>query len=56
MTDRSPLAPAAFPSLPDIAGVTLRVARAGYKAWQRCDLTYAELAEGTAVEIGRAHV
>ncbi len=49
MTTRSPLAPAAFPALPDIAGVTLRVARAHYKNWDRCDLTYAELAPGTAV-------
>lgn len=47
--ERSPLAPATFPALPDIAGVTLRVARARYKEWDRCDLTYAELAEGTAV-------
>jgi len=47
--ERSPLAPAAFPALPAIAGVTLRVARARYKEWDRCDLTYAELAEGTAV-------
>jgi len=38
-----------FPALPPVAGVTLRVARAGYKDWGRCDLTYAELAEGTAV-------
>ncbi|GIX20763.1 bifunctional glutamate N-acetyltransferase/amino-acid acetyltransferase ArgJ [Erythrobacter cryptus] len=66
---RSPLA-RPFPDLPAIAGVTLRVARAGYKAWDRCDLTLAELAEGTAVagvftksacassevELGRAHV
>ena len=44
----SPLA-APFPAMPAIAGVTLRVARAGYKEWSRCDLTYAELAEGTAV-------
>ncbi|WP_077148526.1 bifunctional glutamate N-acetyltransferase/amino-acid acetyltransferase ArgJ [Sphingopyxis sp. KK2] len=36
-------------ALPDIAGVTLRVARAHYKNWDRCDLTYAELAPGTAV-------
>ncbi|MBL8648858.1 MAG: bifunctional glutamate N-acetyltransferase/amino-acid acetyltransferase ArgJ [Sphingopyxis sp.] len=49
MTTRSPLAPAAFPALPAIAGVTLRVARAQYKNWDRCDLTYAELAPGTAV-------
>ena len=44
----SPLA-TPFPALPPIAGVTLRVARAGYKNWGRCDLTYVELAEGTAV-------
>lgn len=44
----SPLA-VPFPDLPIIAGVTLRVARAGYKAWDRCDLTFAELAPGTAV-------
>lgn len=49
MTNRSPLAPAAFPDLPDIGGVTLRVARAHYKTWDRCDLTYVELATGTAV-------
>ena len=44
----SPLA-VPFPVLPAIAGVTPRVARAGYKEWGRCDLTYAELAEGTSV-------
>ena len=70
MTDQvSPLA-RPFPAIPPIAGVTLRVARAGYKDWGRCDLTYVELAEGTAVagvftrnvccssevELGRAHV
>ena len=49
MTTRSPLAPAAFPELPDIAGVTRRVARAHYKNWDRCDLTYVELAPGTTV-------
>ncbi len=46
---RSPLAPAAFPALPEIAGVTRRVARAQYKNWDRCDLTYVELAPGTTV-------
>ncbi len=45
---RSPLA-LPFPAIPAIGGVTLRVARARYKEWDRCDLTYAELAEGTAV-------
>ena len=44
----SPLA-RTFPELPSIDGVTLRVARAGYKDWDRADLTFAELAEGTAV-------
>jgi len=44
----SPLA-TPFPDLPPIAGVTPRVARAGYKNWGRCDLTYVELAAGTAV-------
>jgi glutamate N-acetyltransferase/amino-acid N-acetyltransferase len=48
MTDVSPLA-SPFPTLPEIGGVTRRVARAGYKNWGRCDLTYVELAEGTAV-------
>ena len=47
--NRSPLAPAAFPSLPAIPGVTLRVARAHYKQWDRCDLTFVTLDEGTAV-------
>ncbi len=46
---RSPLAPATFPDLPAIRGVSFRIARAQYKAWDRCDLTYAELAPGTAV-------
>jgi glutamate N-acetyltransferase / amino-acid N-acetyltransferase len=45
---RSPLA-LPFPAIPPIDGVTLRVARARYKEWDRCDLTYAELAEGTTV-------
>ena len=65
----SPLA-SPFPALPQIAGVTPRVARAGYKDWGRCDLTYVEFTEGTAVagvftrnvccssevEIGRANI
>jgi len=44
----SPLA-LPFPDMPKIDGVTPRIARAGYKDWGRCDLTYVELAEGTAV-------
>ncbi len=38
-----------FPAMPPIAGVTLRVSRARYKAWDRCDLTYVTLAPGTVV-------
>ena len=45
---KSPLAQP-FPEIPQIAGVTPRVARAGYKDWGRCDLTYVELAQGTSV-------
>jgi glutamate N-acetyltransferase / amino-acid N-acetyltransferase len=49
----SPLA-RPFPAIPPIAGVTTRIARAGYKDWaktgqERCDLTFVELAEGTNV-------
>ncbi|ROT95529.1 bifunctional glutamate N-acetyltransferase/amino-acid acetyltransferase ArgJ [Altererythrobacter sp. FM1] len=46
--ERSPLA-RPFPDAPQIAGVTPRVTRAGYKDWGRCDLTYIELSEGTSV-------
>lgn len=46
--ERSPLA-RPFPDMPPIRGVTLRVARARYKEWDRCDLTLMELAEGTAL-------
>ena len=46
--ETSPLA-LPFPDMPAVAGVTPRVARAGYKDWGRCDLTYVELAEGTTV-------
>ncbi|WP_242140542.1 bifunctional glutamate N-acetyltransferase/amino-acid acetyltransferase ArgJ [Sphingomonas sp. TREG-RG-20F-R18-01] len=45
---RSPLA-RPFPALPAIAGVTPRVARAGYKAWERNDLTFITLDPGTTV-------
>ncbi|WP_375392464.1 bifunctional glutamate N-acetyltransferase/amino-acid acetyltransferase ArgJ [uncultured Sphingomonas sp.] len=44
----SPLA-LPFPDLPPVSGVMLRVARAHYKAWDRCDLTFAELTPGTIV-------
>ena len=50
MSDKlSPLAPAIFPTLPEIAGVTCHIARARYKDWDRCDLTFVELAAGTSV-------
>ncbi len=45
----SPLAPAQIAELPEIVGVTCRIARAQYKQWDRCDLTYIELAAGTSV-------
>ncbi|MDZ4306969.1 bifunctional glutamate N-acetyltransferase/amino-acid acetyltransferase ArgJ [Allopontixanthobacter sp.] len=45
---RSPLA-LPFPAMPVIDGVTLRTARARYKDWDRADLTYVELVEGTSV-------
>ena len=44
----SPLA-TTFPAMPTIAGVIPRIARARYKDWDRCDLTYIELAPGTSV-------
>jgi glutamate N-acetyltransferase / amino-acid N-acetyltransferase len=45
---RSPLA-RPFPNLPSIAGVTPHVARAHYKTWDRCDLTFITLDPGTVV-------
>ncbi len=48
MTIPSPLAQP-FPVMPPIAGVQLRVARAQYKAWDRCDLTLITLDPGTTV-------
>jgi len=48
MPSTSPLA-RPFPDLAPIPGVTLRVARAGYKAWDRCDLTFVTLDPGTAI-------
>ena len=46
--DRSPLA-RPFPQLPAIAGAVPRIARAGYKNWGRCDLTFVTLDPGTSV-------
>ena len=48
MSAKSPLA-VPFPAMPAIAGVTPRIARAHYKEWDRCDLTFVELTEGTTV-------
>ena len=48
MSATSPLA-RPFPDMPTVDGVTLRVARARYKEWDRCDLTFAQFAPGTAV-------
>jgi len=48
MTDRSPLA-RPFPDLPAITGVVPRMARAHYKTWDRCDLTFITFEEGTTV-------
>ena len=47
-SETSPLA-RPFPTIPPIAGVTLHVARAHYKTWDRCDLTFVTLAPGTGV-------
>ena len=45
---RSPLAPAAFPRLPPLAGVRAAVARTGIRGSAKSDLTLVELAPGTA--------
>ena len=44
----SPLA-RPFPDMPPVSGVTIRTARARYKDWDRADLTFVELVEGTSV-------
>ena len=44
----SPLA-VPFPDIPNVPGVTLRVSKARYRDWDRHDLTFVELAQGTAV-------
>jgi glutamate N-acetyltransferase / amino-acid N-acetyltransferase len=38
-----------FPAMPMISGVTPRIARAQYKNWDRCDLTFITFDEGTSV-------
>ena len=47
--NRSPLAPAAFPELPEIGGVERRVTCARYKDWARADLSLVTLSPGTQV-------
>ncbi|MGR3626559.1 MAG: bifunctional glutamate N-acetyltransferase/amino-acid acetyltransferase ArgJ, partial [Limimaricola sp.] len=44
----SPLAPAAFPALPEIAGVRFASVEAGVRYANRTDVMLAELAEGSA--------
>jgi glutamate N-acetyltransferase/amino-acid N-acetyltransferase len=48
MSAISPLA-LPFPNLAPVAGVRVAVARAGYKNWDRADLTYVALDPGTVV-------
>lgn len=48
MIVRSPLA-VPFPEMGPLGGVTPRIARARYKQWDRCDLTFVTLDEGTTV-------
>jgi glutamate N-acetyltransferase/amino-acid N-acetyltransferase len=48
MSSRSPLA-RPFPALPAVAGARPAVSRAHYKSWDRCDLTFVMLDEGTSV-------
>lgn len=38
-----------FPPMPPVAGATCRIAKAGYKNWDRCDLTLITLDEGTSI-------
>lgn len=45
---RSPLA-RPFPDLPPVPGARATVARARYKEWDRCDLTFVQLDEATTV-------
>jgi glutamate N-acetyltransferase / amino-acid N-acetyltransferase len=49
LSNISPLAPKEFPALPEIAGVSCRIARAHYKQWDRSDLTFIVLDKGASV-------
>ena len=46
---KSPLAPATFPDLPEIAGVEFAIAEAGVRYQGRPDVMLAKLAKGTAI-------
>jgi glutamate N-acetyltransferase / amino-acid N-acetyltransferase len=47
VSTKSPLAPLNFPHLHPIDGIECRVARAEYKQWGRCDLTFITMDAGT---------
>ena len=51
VTQLSSISPLAlpFPDLPEISGVTLFTAEAGYKDWRRCDLTFVSFDHPTSV-------
>ena len=49
ITDKSPLAPNEFAKLDAVDGLQLRVSRAQFKTWDRCDLTFVELGQGTTI-------
>ena len=49
MSDVSPLAPAAFPRLPSVAGVRLATHAAGLRYQKRADLMLASMPAGTTV-------
>jgi len=46
--EASPLAKP-FPDLPSLPGVELRIAHAGYRDWERADMTYVCVPENTAI-------
>lgn len=48
-TDKSPLAPNEFAKLDAVDGLQLRVSRAQFKTWDRCDLTFVEFGQGTTI-------
>ena len=48
-TAKSPLAPNEFARPHDIGGTVVRVSQAHYRDWDRCDLTFVQLAQDTAI-------